>query len=144
MEEFYSQIKLAHITTVFLSGALFLVRGVLVQSGRQHWALCAPVRFGSYTIDTALLVAGLLLLMILPGATYANGWLTAKLVLLPLYIVLGSFALKRARTRQIRLWYFIAALLTYGFMLTIAWSHHPLGLFSAWPGGYPSAQNLAA
>jgi uncharacterized membrane protein SirB2 len=144
MEEFYSQIKLAHVGTVLLSGAVFLVRGVLVQSGRQHWALCAPVRFGSYTIDTALLVAGLLLLAILPGAAYANGWLAAKLVLLPVYIVLGSFALKRARTRRIRLWYFLAALLTYGFMLTIAWSHHPLGLFSVWLGGDSSGQNLAA
>ena len=134
MIEFYSQIKLAHVAAVFLSGALFLARGLLVQFGRQDWALFAPLRFLSYSIDTVLLAAGLTLLAILPSATFANGWLAVKLGLLLVYIVLGSFALKRGRTQQQRLLCFVAALLSFGFMLTIAWSHHPLGVFSPWRG----------
>lgn len=77
-----------------------------------------------------LLAAALPLLMILPGASYANGWLATKIVLLLVYIVFGSLALKRAATQSRRLWFFVAALLTYGFMLTIAWSRHPLSLLS--------------
>jgi uncharacterized membrane protein SirB2 len=134
MIEYYPQIKLAHVAAVFLSGALFLMRGLMVQAGHQDWALSATLRYLSYAIDTALLTAALMLLAILPAEVYSNGWLTTKIVLLLAYIVLGSFALKRARTQPKRLGYFAAALLTYGFMLTIAWSHHPLGVFSTWPG----------
>jgi uncharacterized membrane protein SirB2 len=131
MVEYYPQIKLAHVATVFSSGTLFLIRGLLVQTGRSDWALSASLRYLSYAIDTALLIAALMLLTILPAASYANGWLAAKVTLLLVYIVLGSFALKRARTQRKRLWFFAAALLTYGFMLTIAWTHQPLGLLSS-------------
>jgi len=135
MVEYYLQIKLAHVTAVFSSGALFLIRGLMVQASHEDWALSATLRYLSYAIDTALLTAALLLLAIVPGATYANGWLVAKVALLPVYVVLGSFALKRVGTQCKRLWYFVAALLTYGFMLTIAWTRHPLGLLSAWLSG---------
>jgi uncharacterized membrane protein SirB2 len=134
MVEYYPQIKLAHVATVFSSGTLFLIRGLLVQTGRSDWALSATPRYLSYAIDTALLIAALMLLTILPAASYANGWLAAKVTLLLVYIVLGSFALKRAATQRNRFGYFVAALLIYGFMLTIAWAHQPLGLLSSWPG----------
>jgi uncharacterized membrane protein SirB2 len=134
MLEYNPQIKLAHVSAVFASGALFLTRGLMVQTGRQVWAMSAMLRYLSYTIDTVLSAAALMLLAILPAAVYSNGWLTTKLVLLLVYIVLGSFALKRAATQRKRLGYFAAALLTYGFMLTIAWTHHPLGLLSVWTG----------
>lgn len=137
MLEYYAQIKLVHVTAVFTSGALFLSRGLMVQTGRQVWAMAALLRYLSYAIDTVLLAAGLLLLAILPAAVYSNGWLTTKIALLLVYIVLGSFALKRAATQRKRLVLFVAALLAYGFMLTIAWSHHPLGLLSVWLAGRP-------
>jgi uncharacterized membrane protein SirB2 len=130
MLEFYPQIKLVHVAAVYTSGTLFLLRGLMVQVGHQDWALSAGLRYPSYAIDSVLLAAALLLLTILPGASYANGWLATKIVLLLVYIVFGSLALKRAATRSRRLWFFVAALLIYGFMLTIAWSHHPLGLLS--------------
>jgi len=135
MVEFYPQIKLAHVAAVFSSGALFLIRGLMVQADHQDWALSATLRYLSYAIDTALLTAALMLLAILPGAVYANGWLAAKVTLLLAYVVLGSFALKRAGTQRNRLRYFAAALLTYSFILTIAWTRHPLGLLSVWLGG---------
>ena len=51
----------------------------------------------------------------------------AKLLLLPLYVVLGSFALKRGRTPRARLACFLAALAVFACMLAIARAHHPLG-----------------
>lgn len=131
---YYPQLKLVHVIAVFASGALFLTRGLMVQTGRQVWAMSAMLRYLSYTIDTLLLVAALMLLAILPAAVYSNGWLTAKVMLLLVYVVLGSFALKRARSQRIRRLCFVGALLTYTFMLTIAWTHHPLGIFSVWSG----------
>ena len=60
---------------------------------------------------------------------FGNGWLTMKVALLVVYIVLGSVALKRGRTRRIRVAAFAAALLTVGFLVTVARAHHPLGHF---------------
>lgn len=134
MIEFYPQIKWLHIASVFASGALFLLRGLLVQAGRQRWAMAAPLRFLSYAIDTTLLSAALMLLTILPHAMYANGWLTAKLVLLVAYVVLGSLALKRGRSARVRTWCYLAALAVYATIIGIARAHHPLGWLQPWLG----------
>ena len=130
MMVFYPQIKTVHIAAVVCSGSIFFLRGALVQAGRSAWAMGAPLRYLSYGIDTVLLTAALMLLTILPGAVFANGWLTAKLVLLVAYVVLGSFALKRGRTPRARQVYFAAATLTYVVMFGIARAHHPLGWLS--------------
>ena len=127
MIEFYAQIKWVHIAAVMASGSLFLLRGLLLQAGKPAWAMAAPVRYLSYSIDCVLLTAALMLLTILPHALFANGWLWMKLILLAIYIVLGSFALKRARTPRVRLICYILALLTFAFMLSIARAHQPLG-----------------
>lgn len=134
MIEFYPQIKLVHVTAVLLSGGVFALRGTFVLSGRQAWAMAAPVRYLSYGIDTILLTAALMLVSILPAAVFANGWLAAKLILLGLYIVLGSFALKRASGAASRRVLFILAIATYGAMISIARSHHPLGALYGWLG----------
>jgi uncharacterized membrane protein SirB2 len=127
MLEFYPQIKAVHILCVLISGALFALRGTLVLAGRNRIAQWAPVRFLSYSIDTTLLTAALMLLTILPDAMFANGWLTTKLVLLVVYVVLGTLALKRAKSRRARAVCFALALGTYIFMLGVARMHHPLG-----------------
>ena len=128
MIEFYPQIKMLHVTTVVASGSLFLLRGLALQAGeRGRWAMAAPVRYLSYSIDTVLLTAAFMLLTILPTAVYANGWLATKLVLLVVYVGLGTFALKRGRTKRVRLACFVAALATYAAMFAIARTHDPLG-----------------
>lgn len=132
MIEFYPQIKAVHIACVMASGALFALRGLLVQAGQQRWALAAPLRYLSYTIDCVLLTAALMLLTILPHAMFANGWLWAKLTLVVSYIILGSLALKRGRTARTRLLCYLLALLAYGLAYHIARSHHPLGALASW------------
>jgi uncharacterized membrane protein SirB2 len=129
MIEFYAQIKWVHVATVIASALLFAVRGLLVQAGRPRWALAAPVRYLSYSIDTTLLTAALMLLTILPGAVFANGWLATKIVLLVVYIVLGTFALKRGKTARVRLACYAAGLAVLAFIYTIARTHHPAGVF---------------
>ena len=126
---FYAQIKAVHVATVLLSGALFLLRGVLVQAGSQRVAMSGPLRNGSYAVDTVLLTAALMLATMLPGAMFANHWLTLKLGLLVVYVVLGSIALKHGRTPRVRMVAFVAALVAYAAMIGIARAHHPLGWF---------------
>jgi uncharacterized membrane protein SirB2 len=126
MIEFYPQIRLVHICAVLASGGIFLLRGAAVQFGLRG-AMAAPVRYLCYGIDTVLLTSALMLITVLHQYPFVQAWLTMKLALVIGYIVLGSFALKRGRTPTIRLGCFIAALLVYGMIISIARAHHPLG-----------------
>ena len=130
MIEFYPQIKSIHVWMVLLSGALFALRGLGVLLAAR-WSMAMPVRIASYAIDTTLLTAALMLLTMLPTSMFANGWLAMKIVLLCIYIVFGTLALKRARSPRLRATFYLLALMTYAWMLTIARSHHPLGIFHA-------------
>ncbi|MDR7133342.1 putative membrane protein SirB2 [Lysobacter niastensis] len=132
MLEFYAQIKWAHVAAVLASGSLFLLRGLLVQLNQPRLAMAAPLRYLSYSIDTVLLTAALMLLTILPGAMFANGWLAVKLSLLVVYVGLGTFALKRGQTVQTRRTCYVLALLVFAFMTTVARAHHPLGAVWLW------------
>ena len=134
MIEFYAQIRWVHIACIIASGSLFLLRGSLVVAGKQRIAMLAPLRFLSYGIDTLLLSAALMLLTILPHGMFANGWLTVKLVLVVVYIVLGSVALKLGRTARARTIAFGAALTVYLGIIAIARTHDPMGWLRYWLG----------
>ena len=134
MIEFYVQIKWVHVLAVISSGSLFLLRGLLVQVDKPAIAMSAPLRLLSYSVDVVLLTAALMLLTILPGAVFANGWLAVKLLLLPVYVALGSFALKRGRSPGQRRACYLLALLVFGFMASIARSHQPWGILAWLPG----------
>ena len=129
MLEFYSEIKWVHVAAVIASGTLFFVRGVALQAGAQ-WVMAAPLRYLSYTIDTVLLTAALMLATLLHQYPFVHAWLTVKVALLAVYIVLGSIALKRGQTRAMRLWCFLTAVVVYLYIVSIARAHHPLGLFA--------------
>jgi uncharacterized membrane protein SirB2 len=120
MIEFYPQIRAVHVTAVCTSGALFALRGFGVLAG-QRWPRHALLRYGSYTIDTVLLTAALMLVTILPGAMFANHWLTVKLCFVAAYIALG------VATMRSRGGFFAAALLAYGTAFGMARMHHPAG-----------------
>ena len=126
MIEFYPQIRNVHILAITLSGCLFALRGLGLLLG-MRWPQWPPVKYLSYTIDTVLLTAALMLLTILPGAMFGNGWLTLKLLLLVVYIVLGVFALKRASTRGRKAIFYVLALATFLAIVGIARMHHPWG-----------------
>jgi len=129
MFEFYAQIKWTHIAAVITSGSLFALRGAGTLAGAR-WPMWAPLRYLTYTVDTVLLTAALMLATILHQYPFVHGWLTAKVLLLVLYIVLGTFALKRAGTLRARAWCYLAALAVFLFIVSIARAHNPLGWFA--------------
>jgi uncharacterized membrane protein SirB2 len=122
--EIYPSLRQVHIGLALTSGTFFLVRGLASQAGAR-WPVAAVARRASMVIDTALLVAALGLLWVLHLNPFATAWLQSKLVLLVSYVVLGTFALKRARTRSARLLCFVAALACFAAMLAVARTHHP-------------------
>lgn len=130
MEEFYVQIRQVHIAAVIASGGLFFVRGLLLNLFDQRWVMAGPIRWTSYAVDTVLLTAALMLMTIVQQYPFADAWLTVKVALLGVYIGLGSFALKRGRSRRGRIGFWAAAAGVYLFIASVARAHHPLGLFA--------------
>lgn len=130
METFYPAIRTAHIVAAIASGSLLVLRAFSVNLFGARWPLTRPVRTASFLVDTVLLVAGILLLLITRQYPIADSWLTMKvLVMLPVYIVLGYFAL-RAGTPAGRLVAALAAIAAFLFIYSIARTHSPLGIFA--------------
>jgi len=127
MIEFYPQIKWVHVAAVICSGSLFALRGAGVLAGAR-WPMWPPLRYLTYTVDTVLLTAALMLVTIVHQYPFVNSWLTAKVCLLVVYIALGTFALKRARQRRTRAWCYAAALAVFLFIVSIARAHSPWGI----------------
>jgi len=127
--EFYAEIKWVHVAAVLFSGALFALRGAAMLAGAR-WFMAAPLRYLSYAVDTVLLTAALMLATLLHQYPFVQGWLTVKVLLLVVYVVLGSYALKRGATRAARGRAFAAALVVYGFIISVARAHDPRGVFA--------------
>lgn len=130
MEFFYLEIRAVHIGAVLASGSLFLLRALALNLFGAGWAMARPLRRVAYAIDTVLLAAALILLTIVRQYPLVDAWLTAKVVLLVVYIALGVFAL-RAATRARRIGFTLAAAGTYLFIISIARAHDPLGLIES-------------
>lgn len=127
MIEFYPELRLVHIVAVIASGSLFFVRGLASALGAQ-WVHAAPLRWLSYAIDTVLLTAALMLVTVLHQYPFVQAWLTVKVLLLIVYIVLGYWSFWKARTRAERLIFWVAALAVYLYIVSVALAHHPLGV----------------
>jgi len=128
MNGLYLQIRLAHLICVCCSGGLFALRATLAAaqvSWVNHPALC----WLSYTIDTCLLTAALMLVTIVHQYPFVNGWLTMKVLLLVPYVALGWYALHRARTQAARITAGVAALLVFLFIASVGYWRDPAGIF---------------
>jgi uncharacterized membrane protein SirB2 len=122
--ELYPLLKNVHVTCVVLTAGGFLLRGVWMLRGSP--LLRHPLtRALPHVNDTLLLAAGIVLMLLLHQYPFADDWLTAKLLALLGYIALGTIALKRGRTRAIRLGAFGGALLTLGYLVGVALTRHP-------------------
>src|SRR5215469_14790911 len=108
----YADIRFIHVGCVALSGTLFTVRGLL-RIGNSTVANHRLLRVTSYIIDTTLLTSAILLTVILKQYPFVEAWLTTKVLLLALYIALGTITLKRAQTRCGRIAALFASLGTF-------------------------------
>ena len=132
MEAYYFALRGVHVGAVIASGSLFLLRALAVNLAGAAWPMTRPVRVLAYAVDTVLLAAALLLTTIVGQYPFVNSWLTAKLLLLIVYVVLGYRAL-RGPTRRARLICLAGAAATFLFIVSVARAHDPLGLFvSLW------------
>lgn len=129
MSDYYLELRHIHIAAVFLSGALFFLRGLALNLG-AGWPRAKPLRRLSQLIDTVLLASALLLMLAVQQYPFVQAWLTVKLVLLVVYVALGFMAFWRGRSRGQRLLFWLAAMAVFLFIVTVARSHNPLGILA--------------
>ena len=124
----YLALKHLHVTCVVLSGLGFSLRGywMLIGSARLHSRLA---RILPHVIDSTLLGSALTMAWLSGQYPFVQPWLTAKFFGLLAYIVLGAIALKRGRTPAIRARALVAALLAYGYIVSVALTRQPLPFF---------------
>ena len=120
----YSLIKNLHLATIALTLALFVLRGAWMMADsprlQARWVRIVP-----HVNDTLLLTSGISLAILMQQYPLVHGWLTAKFFALIAYILLGTIALKRGKTKAQRVAAWIAALLVFGYMVAVAMAHDP-------------------
>ncbi|TLS78004.1 hypothetical protein FE236_02655 [Mariprofundus erugo] len=114
-----SGLLLLHVTLVVISLVLFTWRGVRMWSGRPVDSRRAG-RLIPDTIDTLLLISGVVLAYLWHVAPWADGWLAAKLAAIVVYILFGFVALQYRGDRRINRVSFIIALLVMGYIVAVA------------------------
>jgi uncharacterized membrane protein SirB2 len=121
----YLLLKHFHMTCAALSGGFFLVRGtwMLAESKllQRRWVRTLP-----HIVDTLLLASAIGLAVWSHQYPGRMPWLTAKVVALVAYIVLGAVALKYGRTKAIRAAALAGAVATFGYIVGVALSKNPL------------------
>ena len=120
----YLFLKSLHLATIALTLALFVLRGAWMMADsprlQARWVRIVP-----HVNDTLLLSSGIALAVLVQQYPLVHGWLTAKFFALIAYIVLGTIALKRGKTKAQRIAAWIAALLVFGYMVAVAVAHDP-------------------
>lgn len=125
----YLALKHIHLTCVALSGCGFVLRGVLML--RQSPALNSrAARILPHLVDTLLLSSAIALAWLSGQYPFDQSWLTAKLLGLLAYIVLGSVALKRGSSLAVRRNAWIGALLVFAYIVSVALTRHPAGFLA--------------
>lgn len=122
----YYLIKHIHMTAAGLSLLLFVVRA--------YWSVTESallqkkiVKILPHVIDTVLLTAGIILAAMIGPE---QPWILAKIVLLLLYIGVGTIAIKRGRTPVQRAIAAVAAVAIFMYIVGVAISHNPLSWFA--------------
>ncbi len=115
----YAILRSLHIATVHATLILFLLRSfwMLTDSPRlqARWIRVVP-----HVNDSPLLFAAIAMLVVGGWNPLAQPWLPAKIIGLLAYIGLGTMALKRGKTKAIRVKALIAALGIFGYIVAVA------------------------
>ena len=125
----YAALKALHQSAVALSFAGFFARGIGVLLGAA-WVRGRPARTLPHLIDTVLLASALALAWMLRLTPGNAPWLVAKIAGLIAYIALGMLALRPGRPLALRGLAWLAALATFGWIVSVALSKDPRGFLA--------------
>jgi len=119
-------IKFIHIGCAVLTISGFLLRSwfklVSPHYLRRRW-----IKIGPHVIDSVLLASAIVLVVMTRQYPFVAPWVTAKLLVLILYIGFGLLTLRFARTQTQALVGFIGACLSFSYIIAVAITRQ------AWP-----------
>ena len=120
----YLMIKSLHMVTGVVTISGFVLRGywMMTQSDKLQLKV---IRIVPHIVDTLFLLSGIALVSTLHINVFSESWLLAKFAGLIAYIVLGTFAIKRGATPQIRIIAFVAALAVFAYIVGVALAKSP-------------------
>jgi len=120
----YPTLKYIHVSSVIASYMLFFVRGIWMMRVptmlERRWVKTVP-----HVIDTVLLASAIALAITIKQYPFVAPWLTAKVLGLIVYILLGTIALKRGKSMRLRVLTWIAAQLVFFYIAAVALTHNP-------------------
>ena len=121
----YLLLKMIHVSSAVISYSLFFLRGIwLMQDSnnlRQRWVKVLP-----HVIDTILLTSAIALAILIQQDPLNNAWLTAKVIGLLIYILLGMIAIRFGKTKKTRIAAWIGAQCVFIYIVLVALSKNPL------------------
>lgn len=126
----YILVKYVHVVSVVLSVTGFFLRGLLIIRAsplmNARWIKVLP-----HINDTILLAAAVSLAVMSGQYPFVVGWVTAKVLGVIAYIILGSLALRAGSTRRMRIVCWLAALAVFGWIVSVALTRQPAGFLAA-------------
>ena len=125
----FSTLKLIHMGCALLSISGFTLRGYWMLTDNPLLNL-GIAKVYPHIIDTLLLASAVGMLLVWNISPLELNWLTAKILGLLAYIILGMIALRFGRTKKEKGAAWLLALLSAGYIVSVAYSKNPLGLFS--------------
>jgi len=121
----FNIVKSVHMITITVTIIGFILRGIWMI--KESPLLKAKlVKILPHANDTILLISAIWAGALIGQYPFVNGWLTAKILGAIAYIILGAVALTYGRTRQIRIYAFIGALICFAYVILVAAKRNPL------------------
>ena len=112
-------LKYVHVTSVVLSISGYLVRGVWMMRA-SPWLQKTWVKVVPHIIDSTLLISAILLAIQVRQYPLVQAWLTAKVLALIAYIVVGAIGLKYGKTKKIRIAAWLGAIAIFLYIVLVA------------------------
>ena len=121
----YLILKAVHVAAALTTISGFLLRGywMLTESDRLKHRVTRVV---PHVVDTIFLLSGIALVWMLHVNVFTQPWLIAKFTGLIAYILLGTIAIKRGRTPQIRVIAMVGAVSVFAYIAGVALTKSPL------------------
>ncbi|MGI9236571.1 MAG: SirB2 family protein [Woeseiaceae bacterium] len=120
----YLWIRHLHTLLAVITISGFLLRGYWMLTGSDRLAR-RMTRIAPHVLDTLFLASGIAMLFIASLNPLGESWLIAKFVGLILYVLLGTVAIRRGDTRQVRAVAFAAAIVAFGYVAGVALTKSP-------------------
>ena len=117
-------VKIIHISCAILSISGFVARGLMMINGTPmlsaRWVKISP-----HIVDTVLLLSAIILASQWGWSALQMPWLMAKITALLIYIALGALALRPGRPQSVRVTAWLAAIITFGYIVLVATTKNP-------------------